>query len=160
MSIVATVAHLSYCRALVRRMFVPDAVLIVLPRETLHLDAITFTVIYYVKRRLAPMHRLTRLQIKQVLSSSGLADRDTRPFGDNRHGLKIGGLCPFWEGELGAHVTRGLGQSLPSYQMHRSNQRFCHNKHGPKIEGCGGELGPHVAQCGLGRGLPPYQVAS
>jgi len=23
-----------------------------------------------------------------------------------------------------------------------------------------GELGPHVTQCGLGRGLPPYQVAS
>jgi len=25
---------------------------------------------------------------------------------------------------------------------------------------CGGELGPHLAQYGLGRGLPPYQVAS
>ena len=25
--------------------------------------------------------------------------------------------------------------------------------------GCG-ELGPHVTQCGLGRGLPSYQVAS
>ena len=24
----------------------------------------------------------------------------------------------------------------------------------------GGELGPHVTQCGLGRGLPSYQVAS
>ena len=24
----------------------------------------------------------------------------------------------------------------------------------------GGELGPHLIQCGLGRGLPPYQVAS
>jgi len=23
-----------------------------------------------------------------------------------------------------------------------------------------GELGPHLAQCGLGRGLPPYQVTS
>jgi len=23
-----------------------------------------------------------------------------------------------------------------------------------------GELGPHLTQCGLGRGLPPYQVAS
>jgi len=23
-----------------------------------------------------------------------------------------------------------------------------------------GELGPHVTQCGLGRGLPSYQVAS
>jgi len=24
----------------------------------------------------------------------------------------------------------------------------------------GGEMGPHLAQCGLGRGLPPYQVVS
>jgi len=24
----------------------------------------------------------------------------------------------------------------------------------------GGELGPHLTQCGLGQGLPPYQVAS
>jgi len=23
----------------------------------------------------------------------------------------------------------------------------------------GGELGPHLTQCGLGRGLPPYQAA-
>jgi len=23
-----------------------------------------------------------------------------------------------------------------------------------------GQLGPHLAQCGLGRGLPPYHVAS
>ena len=42
-----------------------------------------------------------------------------QPFGHNRHGPKIGGLCPFW-----------------------------------------GELSPHLTQCGLGRGLPPYQVAS
>jgi len=45
---------------------------------------------------------------------------------------------------------------------------FAIKKHGPKIwgqEGCaflgGGELqGPHVTQCLLGRGLPPYQVTS
>jgi len=35
--------------------------------------------------------------------------------------------------------------------------------YGAKTGGCApflGELGPHLAQCGLGRGLPPYQVAS
>jgi len=53
---------------------------------------------------------------KKVLRSC----RDGRPFGHNRRGPKIGGLCPFWQGQLG----------------------------------------PHVTQCGLGRGLPPYQVAS
>jgi len=42
-----------------------------------------------------------------------------------------------------------------------------HNRHGPKrVGGCcapfagGGELGPHLTQCGQGRGLPPYQVES
>jgi len=53
----------------------------------------------------------------------------------------------------------------------RSFQPFGHNRHGPKIGGVPsfwgggvppfgeGELGPHLAQCGLGRGLRPYQVA-
>jgi len=45
-----------------------------------------------------------------------------------------------------------------------SIQLFGHNRHGPKTGRglCpffGGELGPHLAQYGLGRGLPPYQVA-
>ena len=43
-----------------------------------------------------------------------------------------------------------------------------HNRHGPKSgEGLyllcpfgEGELGPRLTQCGLGRGLLPYQVAS
>jgi len=42
-----------------------------------------------------------------------------------------------------------------------------HNRHGPKIGlGAvpfflgGGELGPHLTQSRLGRGLPPYQVVS
>jgi len=42
---------------------------------------------------------------------------------------------------------------------------FGHNGHGPKSGGwCapfrGGELGPHLTQCGLGRGQPLYQVVS
>ena len=41
-----------------------------------------------------------------------------------------------------------------------------HNTHGPKRGGAGllcpfrGELGPHLAQCGLGRGLLLYQLTS
>jgi len=40
-----------------------------------------------------------------------------------------------------------------------------HNGYGPKIGGVshflgGGEQGPHLTQCGRGRGLPPYQVSS
>ena len=43
---------------------------------------------------------------------------------------------------------------------------FGHNRHGPKVgRGCCRGLGrhwvlPHLTQCGLGRGLPIYQVAS
>jgi len=39
---------------------------------------------------------------------------------------------------------------------------FSHNRHGLKIGAMPlwGDLGPHLAQCGLGRGLPLYQVAS
>jgi len=51
---------------------------------------------------------------------------------------------------------------------------FGHNRHGPKIEVCspfwgGGQLRPHLAQCGLGRGLnlrtklhlyPPSRLAT
>jgi len=43
---------------------------------------------------------------------------------------------------------------------------FGHNRRGPKSGGCcapfrrGGELSLHLTQCGLSRGLPPYQVAS
>ena len=36
-------------------------------------------------------------------------------------------------------------------------QPFGHSRHGSKI---GRQLGPHVTQCLLGRGLPPYQVVS
>jgi len=44
-----------------------------------------------------------------------------------------------------------------------SIQLFGHNRHVPKVEGAvahlTGELGPNLTR-GLGRGLPPYQVAS
>ena len=47
-----------------------------------------------------------------------VAEVGNRPFGHNRHGSKLGGLCPFWEGELGLHVTHcGLGRGLHSYQV-------------------------------------------
>ena len=41
---------------------------------------------------------------------------------------------------------------------------FGHNRHGPKIGGVslflGGGAGPHLTQCRLDWGLPPYQVVS
>ena len=42
---------------------------------------------------------------------------------------------------------------------------FGHNRHGPKsgeglLWGAESPLGPHLTQCGLGRGIPLYQVAA
>jgi len=38
---------------------------------------------------------------------------------------------------------------------------FGHNRHGTKSGGTHlGELVPHITQCGVGQGLPPYQAAS
>ena len=50
---------------------------------------------------------------------------------------KIGGLCPFFGGELGPHITQTrLGQGLPPYQVASlSIQPFGHNGHWPKIGG-------------------------
>ena len=91
-----------------------------------------------------------------------------QPLGHNRKGPKIGGLCPFRGGEAGSPSdTKSPGlrpTSIPSgILMHPA---VCDNKNGPKIWGglCplfeGGELVLHLAQCGLGRGLLPYQAAS
>jgi len=67
-----------------------------------------------------------------MLSSSW----DGRPFGHNRHGLKIGGCAPFGGGKLSLHLAQcGLGRGLSPYQVASwSIQPFGHNRHGPKIE--------------------------
>ena len=85
-------------------------------------------------------------------------------------GRKEGGLlCTFRE-ELGVGpclIQRGLGQGLLLYQVvSLPTQTFGHNRHEPKTGGaCApfrGQLGPHLTQCGLirGLGLPPYQVVA
>jgi len=47
----------------------------------------------------------------------------------------------------------------------RDGRPFGHNRHGPKSGGASvplsvGVAGSHLTQCGMGQGLPPYQVAS
>jgi len=92
-------------------------------------------------------------------------------------GQKMGGGCcaPF-QGKLGPNLTQcHLRRGLPLYQVASwSIQLFGHNRHGPQfiwMQTSGsktavplsvqqGELAPHLTQCGLGRGLPPHQVAS
>ena len=73
-------------------------------------------------------------------------------------GQKLGGAVPFFVGKLGPIRTQSrLGRGLPPYQVSSwSIQLFGHNRHGPKIGGCAPlreELGPHLTQCVLGRGL-------
>ena len=50
-------------------------------------------------------------------------------FGRNRYGPKIGGLCPFWGGELGPHLTQcGQCRGLPACQVSSwSVQPFGHS---------------------------------
>jgi len=45
-----------------------------------------------------------------------------------------------------------MGDRLATIDMGR--------KEGAAVPLSGGELGPHLTQCRLGRGLPTYQVAS
>ena len=106
----------------------------------------------------------------QVLSSSW----DGRPFVHNRHEPKIGGCAPF--GGAGSSCTQE-GAVSPCNTMWPEPRRtfipsgiLIHPAVWPQqtwaenwaatcpFEGV--ELGPHLAQCGLGRGLPRYQVAS
>jgi len=90
---------------------------------------------------------------------------DGRPFGHNRHKLKIGGCAIY--GELGPHLTQcGLGRGLPSYQWHLNpSSRLATTDMDWKLGAVPhfferGELSPHLTQCGQGRGLPPCQVSS
>jgi len=81
-------------------------------------------------------------------------------------GRKLGSVPPFlWGGELGPHVTQSCLGLRPYQVASWSIQPYGHNRHGPKIWWrCAplgeGELGPHLTQCGQGRGLPPCQVSS
>ena len=61
-------------------------------------------------------------------------------------------------------MLHSLQKLLQVLSSNWDGRPFDHNRHGWKEWGLlypfWGELGPHLIQCGLGRGLPPYQVAS
>jgi len=86
-------------------------------------------------------------------------------------GKKLGRYDVLVLGEMSPHLTQcGLGRGLPlyAYQVASWSIKPCgNNRHGPKSGGLlcqfisgGGKLGPHLTQCRLGQGLPPYKVAS
>ena len=81
-------------------------------------------------------------------------------------------LCPFLGGEeLGPYLTQcGLGRDLRPYQVIKwyldPSSRFglattdIGRKLGAAVPRLLGEVDAYLTQCGLGRGLPPYRVAS
>jgi len=123
-----------------------------------------------VKSKISKVPSLIQSYGRGTLSFGGTRTVGTEwrldPLGNNRHGPKIGGLCPCLVGKLGPHLTQcSLGRGLPPHQVaFWSIWPFGHNRHGPKSEGLlcffWRELGPHLTQYRLGWGLPSYQVAS
>jgi len=80
-----------------------------------------------------------------------------------------GGYCaPFWRESGAPSNTMWPGtRSTPvsSGLFIHPFQPFDHSRHGPKSGGCcaprfRGSWIPNLTQCRMGRGLPPYQVAS
>jgi len=77
-------------------------------------------------------------------------------------GRKLGGSAPFsGEGELGLTWAKAY---LPTKCYLDPSSHLATTDMGRKLGGCAplgeGELGPHLTQCGQGRGLPERQVSS
>ena len=83
-------------------------------------------------------------------------------------GQKLGGVgVPFFLGVAGSPVEHKVAwaEAYLHPKWHRSPSSRLATDIGRKLgRGCDplgeGQLGPCVAQCRLGRGLPPYEVAS
>jgi len=96
---------------------------------------------------------------------SGVLIYPIRPFGHNKHGPKIGWLCPFWGRELGPHQTQcHLAKAYLHAKFHLDPSSHLATidmgrKLGAALACFGGwEMGSHLTQCGLGRGLPLCQM--
>ena len=89
-------------------------------------------------------------------------------FDNNKNGPKIGSCAPFFFGEGAGppYNTMWLGPRptfIPSgILIHRAicPPKTSAEKWALLCPFLGGELGPHLTQCCLGWGLPPYQLAS
>ena len=62
---------------------------------------------------------LTQSRLGWGLPPHQVAFSSIQPFCDNRYGMKIGGVCPLGEGELGPHLRQhGQGRGPPACQVH------------------------------------------
>jgi len=97
------------------------------------------------------------LPLYQVASSS------IQPFGHNRHGRKVGGLLCSFLGGAGSSITMSPGPrptSVPGCTLIDPAiwpQHIWAKNCGAQPSFWEGELGPHLAQCGLDRGPLPCQ---
>jgi len=99
-----------------------------------------------------------------------VASWSIQPFGHNRHGPKSGGCCAPLLGRGAGSPSNTMSPGprptslLSGIFIHPLIQPFGHNTHWPKTGSCAplgeGQLGPHLKQCGQGRGLPARQVLS
>ena len=122
---------------------------------------------HFPRGKLVPHLKQSRLG--RGLPPYQVASWSIQPFGHNRHAPKSGGCCgPFggWAGFPSSTLWHWQ-RPIPPYQVASwSIQPFGHNRRGLKSGGgcctCRfwEERGPHLTQCGRGRGLTPYQVAS
>jgi len=106
------------------------------------------------------MFKTSRINFQVKLSVQVLGDR----LATIDIGQKLGDCAPFlqrgtgsssvWPGPRHTSIPSGIliHSAVWPQQTWAENEELC--------PFWGGELGPHLAQCGLGQGLPPYQLAS
>ena len=111
-------------------------------------------------------HKWPRLEspIQQFFGTGAQQQLRWATVGHNRHGPKIGGCAPFSEEGAGClSNTVAWAEAYLHTKWHPNpSSRLAPTDIGRKLGLCpfGGELGPHLTQCGKGRGLPACQVSS
>jgi len=106
------------------------------------------------------MQKKSTVRVNHISQINGNRSSAVAEMGDRLATIDMGRkvrvlLCPF-SGGSGYLTQCRLGRDLPPYQL--PSEILIHpvvwlyNRHGPKIGGCapfGGELDPHLTQCGL-----------
>ena len=97
--------------------------------------------------------RLIQCGLGRGLLPYHVASSSIQPFGHNKHGPKTGWCCAlcFWATAY-FDIKWHLGPSSRLFMEMGRKLGLCPFR--------GAELGPHLTQCRLGRGLSPYQLAS
>jgi len=106
--------------------------------------------------------QLTQCSQGQGLPACQVSSWSIQPIGHSRHGPKIGGLLSPWEGGC-VPIEHNAAKAYLRTKWHLDSAVGLNTwaeSWGLLSPFWGEELGPHLTQCRLGRGLPFYQVAS